>query len=140
MKRSYPSFLRLLLLTLSVGAAAVFGSAAQDAVDPGVRPAEGENAGYMIGPGDTLQVFVFGHPELSVTAQVRPDGRLTTPLIEDIECVGKTPTQLGRDMETVLSEFVRTPQVYITVVQAVGTFANQIRVLGQVAKPGAVPY
>jgi polysaccharide export outer membrane protein len=71
---------------------------------------------------------------------VRPDGRVSTPLIEDIEAVGKTPTQLGNEMERVLSEYIRSPDVNVIVQNFVGTFANQIRVLGQVVKPGAVRY
>jgi polysaccharide export outer membrane protein len=109
----------------------------------GAGGAEAENAtesGYIIGPGDTLQVFVWGQPELSVTVPVRPDGRVSTPLIDDIEAVGKTPTQLAREMERVLSEFVRAPEVNVIVQQFVGTFARQVRVLGQAAQPRAVPY
>jgi len=135
-----PLFVRL-LLALSIGAIAALGACAQEGQVSSLPSSSGvPTADYVIGPGDTLQVFVFGHPDLSVTVQVRPDGRVTTPLIEDIECVGKTSSQLARDMEKVLSEFVRTPQVNVIVQQAIGTFANQIRVLGQVTKPGAVPY
>jgi polysaccharide export outer membrane protein len=75
-----------------------------------------------------------------VTVPVRPDGRVSTPLIDDIEAVGKTPTQLAREMERVLSEFVRAPEVNVIVQQFVGTFARQVRVLGQAAQPRAVPY
>ena len=95
---------------------------------------------YLIGPGDSLQVFVWGHEDLSVTVSVRPDGRVTTPLIEDIEAVGKTPTQLAREMEKILSEFIRSPTVNVIPQTFVGTFANQIRVLGQAAQPRAVAY
>ena len=99
-----------------------------------------ETGAYLIGPGDTLQVFVWGQPELSVTVPVRPDGRVSTPLIEDLEAVGKTPTQLAREMEQALSEYVRAPEVNVIIQDFVGTFGNQIRVLGQAAQPGAVPY
>jgi len=112
-------------------------SQAQEGGAPAASP---PSADYLIGPGDSLQVFVWNQPELSVTVPVRPDGRVSTPLIEDIEAVGKTPTQLAREMEKVLSEFVRTPEVNVIVQGFVGTFSSQIRVLGQVAKPGAVPY
>lgn len=104
------------------------------------EPQEGTVSEYLIGPGDTLQVFVWGQPDLSVTVPVRPDGRVSTPLIDDLEAVGKTPTQLKREMEQILSEFIRTPQVNVIVQKFVGTFANQIRVLGQAAQPRAVPY
>jgi len=99
-----------------------------------------ETGEYLIGPGDTLQVFVWGQPDLSVTVPVRPDGRVSTPLIEDIEAVGKTPTQLAREMEQVLSEYIRAPEVNVIVQGFVGTFGRQIRVLGQAAQPRAVPY
>jgi polysaccharide export outer membrane protein len=95
---------------------------------------------YLIGPGDALNIFVWREPELSTSVPVRPDGRISTPLVEDIVAVGKTPTQLARDIEEVLSEFIRTPQVTVIVQGFVGTFEAQIRVLGQVARPGPIPY
>lgn len=121
-----------LALIISCPLAAPVGSAQE--------PQEGTVSEYLIGPGDTLQVFVWGQPDLSVTVPVRPDGRVSTPLIDDLEAVGKTPTQLAREMEQILSEFIRTPQVNVIVQKFVGTFANQIRVLGQAAQPRAVAY
>lgn len=104
-------------------------------------PAPAANADeYRIGPGDTLNVDVWRQPELSVTVPVRPDGQISTPLVEDMVAVGKTPTQLGRDIESVLSEFIRTPQVTVIVEGFVGIASAQIRVLGQVANPGPVAY
>lgn len=94
---------------------------------------------YLIGPGDTLQVFVWRNPELSVTVPVRPDGRISTPLDEDMEAVGKTPTQLARDIEKVLSEYVRSPQVNVIVTQPESAF-SQVKVIGQVLKPAPVAY
>jgi polysaccharide export outer membrane protein len=99
-----------------------------------------ETGEYLIGPGDTLQIFVWGQPELSVTVPVRPDGRVSTPLIEDLVAVGKTPTQLAQEMEGVLAEYLRSPEVNVIVQEFVGTFGTQIRVLGQVVRPGVVPY
>jgi polysaccharide biosynthesis/export protein len=94
---------------------------------------------YLIGPGDTVQVFVWRNPELTVTVPVRPDGKISTPLVEDMPAVGKTPTQLARDIEKVLSEYVRSPQVNVIVTLPVSAL-SQVRVIGQVAKPGAVAY
>lgn len=94
---------------------------------------------YIIGPGDSLQVFVWRSPELSTTVPVRPDGRISTPLVEDMVAVGKTPSTLARDIEGVLSEYIRSPQVNVIVTNAVSTF-SQVRVLGQVTTPQAVPY
>jgi polysaccharide biosynthesis/export protein len=98
------------------------------------------NAEYKIGPGDSLNVFVWNRPELSVTVPVRPDGLISTPLVENMSAAGKTPSQLARDMEGVLSEFVRSPKVNIIVTQFQGTFSEQIRVVGQAAKPQSLPY
>jgi polysaccharide export outer membrane protein len=95
---------------------------------------------YLIGPGDTLSVFVWRQPELSVTVPVRPDGRISTPLVEDVVAVGKTPTQLADEMEQVLSEYIRGPEVNIIVQGFVGVLGAQIRVLGEVAQPKSVPF
>jgi polysaccharide export outer membrane protein len=100
-------------------------------------PSVGE---YLIGPGDSLQVFVWRQPELSVTVPVRPDGRISIPLVDDLEAVGKTPTQLAQEIENVLSEFIRQPEVNVIVQSFVGTFGAQIRVLGQAVQPRAIPY
>ncbi|MEQ1800515.1 MAG: XrtA/PEP-CTERM system exopolysaccharide export protein [Gammaproteobacteria bacterium] len=95
---------------------------------------------YVIGPGDTLQIFVWQHPEVSVTIPVRPDGRVSTPLVEDVVAVGKTPTQLARDLEGQIGQFIRTPSVSVIVTNFVGTFSNQVRVVGQAASPQAIPF
>jgi len=94
---------------------------------------------YIIGPGDVLQVFVWRQPELSVSVPVRPDGKISTPLVEDIVAVGKTSSELAREIERVLSEYVRSPQVNVIVSQPVSTY-SQVRIIGQVAKPQALPY
>jgi polysaccharide export outer membrane protein len=100
----------------------------------------GSSSEYLIGPGDTLEVFVWREPELSVSIPVRPDGKISTPLVEDLVAVGKTPTQLAREIETVLGEYIRAPQVNVIVQDFVGTFGEQIRVLGQAAEPRSIPY
>lgn len=107
--------------------------------DPSAGPQSATEAEYLIGPGDTLQVFVWRNPELSVTVPVRPDGRISTPLVEDMSAVGKTPTQLARDIEKVLSEYVRSPQVNVIVTQPQSAF-SQVKVIGQVLKPAPVPF
>jgi polysaccharide biosynthesis/export protein len=95
---------------------------------------------YLIGPGDRLQVFVWRNPEISVIVPVRPDGRISTPLVEDMVAVGKTPSELSRDIEQVLAKYVRTPIVTVIVTDFVGTFGEQIRVIGQAANPKALSY
>lgn len=97
-------------------------------------------AEYIIGPGDTLQIFVWQHPEVSVTVPVRPDGKITSPLVEDMLAVGKTPTQLARDLEGRLGEYIRAPAVTVIVSGFIGTFENQVRVVGQAAQPQSIPY
>lgn len=106
---------------------------------PAAQPPAAANDQYRIGPGDQLQIFVWRNPELSTTVPVRPDGKLSTPLIENMEASGKTPSQLARDMEAVLGEYVRSPKVNVIVVQPVSAF-SQVKVVGQVLKPQALPY
>ena len=95
---------------------------------------------YVIGPGDTVQIFVWQHPEVSVSLPVRPDGRISTPLVEDMLAVGKTPTNLARDIELALAEYIRSPKVNVIVSNFVGTFGTQVRVVGQAAAPQAIPF
>jgi polysaccharide export outer membrane protein len=95
---------------------------------------------YRIGPGDTLQVFVWNHPELTVTVPVRPDGMISTPLIEGVPAEGKTAPELAKDLETALSEYVRNPTVSVMITSFVGAYADQIRVVGKAAQPQALPY
>lgn len=95
---------------------------------------------YLIGPGDTLQVFVWRNPELSATVPVRPDGKITTPLVEDVVASGKSSSQLAREMEQHLAHYVKKPVVTITVMQFVGLYSKQIRVVGEAAKPSSLSY
>lgn len=101
------------------------------------HPAVGAN--YLIGPGDTLQIFVWRNPELTATVPVRPDGKISTPLVEDMVAVGKMPSQLARDIEKVLSEFIRSPQVNVIVSVPVSAF-SQVKVIGQVTTPQSIAY
>lgn len=103
-------------------------------------PAESKvSDNYRIGPGDTLQVFVWRNPELTATVPVRPDGKISTPLVEDMVAVGKTPSQLARDIEKVLGEYVRSPQINVIVTQPTSAF-SQIKVIGQVLRPQSIAY
>lgn len=94
---------------------------------------------YRIGPGDTLQIFVWRNPELTQSVPVRPDGKISTPLVEDMVAVGKTPSQLARDIEHVLGEYIRSPQVNVIVSNPVSAF-SQVKVIGQVTNPQSLPY
>jgi polysaccharide biosynthesis/export protein len=121
------------LVTLVFGMASA-GEPQAAASGPSARPND-----YVIGPGDTLQIFVWRSPELSSTVPVRPDGKISTPLVEDMIAVGKTPAQLARDIEAVLAVYVKLPQVNVIVTQALSAF-SQIKVIGQVQHPQSVPY
>lgn len=133
-------------LVLTVSGSLVNSSMAAETAEPSADqpPAEvarDEDAAdqYVVGPGDTIQVFVWRNPELSVIVPVRPDGKISTPLVEDMVAVGKTSSQLARDIEVVLAEYVRSPQVNIIVTNAVSTF-SQVKVIGEVVTPQSVPY
>jgi len=94
---------------------------------------------YIIGPGDTVQIFVWRNPELGATVPVRPDGKISTPLVEDMVAVNKNPSTLARDIEKVLGEYVRSPQVNVIVTQPTSAF-SQVKIIGQVARPQALAY
>ncbi len=108
---------------------------------PAAIPATAATVGpdYRIGPGDKLQIYVWQNPDLSVTVPVRQDGRVSTPLVEDMLAAGKTASALARDIETVLAEYVRSPKVNIFVLEAVSAL-SQVKVTGQVKNPQALPY
>ena len=95
---------------------------------------------YVIGPGDRLNVTVWRHGDLSATVPVRPDGRITTPLVEDMQAAGKTPVELARDLEQALAEFIREPTVTVLVDSIALPFSRQVRVIGQAASPQAIEY
>jgi polysaccharide export outer membrane protein len=131
---------------LRAGIASAFGALllAACATTPPYPPAPGTLAGvdynYHIGPADTVNVIVWRNPELSMSVPVRPDGRITTPLIEDLEAMNKTPTQLARDMEQALAKYIRDPVVTVIVTGFVGPANEQVRVIGEAAKPQVLPY
>jgi len=91
-----------------------------------------ETYNYLIGPGDQLQIFVWRNPEVSQTVTVRPDGKISTPLVEDLQASGKTSAQLAKDLEKALETYIRQPIVTVIVVAGIGPYSEQIRVIGQV--------
>lgn len=95
---------------------------------------------YQIGPMDTLNVVVWRNPELSTAVTVRPDGRISLPLAEDILAAGRTPSELARDIEKSLAKFVREPAVSVIVTAFQGIYAEQIRIVGEATRPQAIPY
>jgi polysaccharide export outer membrane protein len=131
-------FVLMLCSLRVVGAAEALSPAAEQ--PPAAQAGQmDESSDYIIGPGDTLQVYVWRNPELSLTVPVRTDGKVTTPLIEDLVAVGQTPSSLARLMEQRLSEYIRSPQVNIIVTSAQSAL-NRVMVIGQVGEPQAVPY
>lgn len=95
---------------------------------------------YIVGPGDNVDVIVWRNPEVSMSVPVRPDGKITTPLVEDLQASGKTSTQLARDIEQALSKYIQQPVVTVVVTEFVGPYTEQIRVVGEAIKPQALPY
>ncbi|HZX26285.1 MAG TPA: XrtA/PEP-CTERM system exopolysaccharide export protein [Telluria sp.] len=95
---------------------------------------------YLIGPGDSVNIMVWRNPEVSGSFPVRPDGKLTAPLVEDLSAAGKTSTELARDIEKALAKYIREPVVTVIVTGFVGTYSEQIRVIGQATRPQALPY
>ena len=124
-----------LAIALSLGGCASRGGSAAIAGD---QPITDHN--YLIGPGDNVSIMVWRNPEVSTSVPVRPDGKITAPLVEDLEASGKTSTQLARDIEKELSKFIQQPVVTVIVTGFVSTYGEQIRVIGQAARPQALPY
>ena len=132
------SGLRVLFMILALAFAGCAVSAPPSSEGEGAAADASKN--YIIGPGDSLDIFVWRNPELSVKVPVRPDGKISAPLVEDMVAAGKSPTQLARDIEAVLGEYVREPKVTVIVGEFVGTFTEQIRVVGQATQPRSLAY
>lgn len=111
---------------------------------PTYRPAASQTGSdgwnYLIGPGDSIKVFVWRNPEVSGDFPVRPDGKMTMNLVEDLQASGKTPSQLARDIEKALAKYIQEPIVTVIVAGGTGPFDQQIRVVGEAAKPQALNY
>jgi polysaccharide biosynthesis/export protein len=99
-----------------------------------------QNTLYRIGPGDGLYIFVWENKDLSTSVTVRPDGRISFPLVNDVLAAGKTPTQLSRDIQRRLAKYVKEPVVTVMVNNFVGEYSEQIRIVGEATKPSAIPY
>ena len=125
---------------IALSACSSTGGGAQLPPAPTVAALEGPGEDYMIGPLDQLTVFVWRNPELGAKVQVRPDGRITTPLITDMSAVGKTPTMLARDIKVQLSQYINDPIVSVMVNEFAGTTSQQVRIVGATEKPASIPY
>ncbi len=102
--------------------------------------ASSDDYSYIIGAGDSVNIVVWRNPEISQSVPVRPDGKIATPLIDELVAQGRTPTQLARDIETQLAKYVRDPVVTVLVTGFVGPYSEQIRVVGEAARPQALNY
>lgn len=139
MKSKFLKLMRTLMIFL--GFVYLASCASSPESDLGVdASSSSQSSEYLIGPGDTLQVFVWRNADFSVTVPVRPDGKITTPLVEDIDAIGKTPTRLAREIEQKLERYIKQPVVTVLVTQFVGTSYQQIRIIGEASRPQAIPY
>ncbi len=128
--------LLLLLAALVAGCAAFEGPKYPPAPTSAATP----DYNYIVGPGDNLNIIVWRNPELSLSVPVRPDGKVTTPLVDELVAQGKTSTEIARDVEKALGKYVRDPIVTVIVTGFVGPYSEQIRVVGEAAKPQFLPY
>lgn len=136
------SLVRGIGLALSVAVAATWlaGCGSLGAYPAAPATVDAPNLRYKIGPLDTLNVVVWRNPELSGPVTVRPDGFLSTPLVEDLQAAGKTPSELAREIEKALSKLIRDPVVSVVVSSFQGVYGDQIRVVGEAARPQAIPF
>lgn len=128
------------LAVATLGLLGLAGCTATGPNAPPVSPTPADASMYIIGPGDTLNVSVWRSPELSSGVTVRPDGRISTPLVEDLVAAGLTPAELARQIETRLKKFVSDPLVTVIVGGFVGPYSQQIRIVGEAVTPKALPF
>jgi polysaccharide export outer membrane protein len=133
---AWSAVVRMLALVFAAGVLAGCASS----FPPAPAAAADADYNYIIGPGDSVQIVVWRNPELSTSVPVRPDGKITAPLVEDLPAMGKDPSTLARDIEKHLSKFIRDPVVTVIVGGFVGPYSEQIRVIGEAANPQALPY
>jgi polysaccharide biosynthesis/export protein len=119
---------------------ALFLAACATTYPPAPREAGVAEYNYLIGPLDTVNIIVWRNPEISMSVPVRPDGKITMPLVDDVQAIGKTPTQLSRDLEQALTKYLRDPVVTVVVTGFSGPATEQIRVIGEATKPQILPY
>ncbi len=139
MRIVHSSIRNLVLLVAATGLLSTVACAPVPAAPP-VVVTPSETASYIIGPGDTLQISVWHNPDLSAGVPVRPDGRISTPLVTDVVAAGRTPVQLGHDIEERLKKFVSDPTVTVIVNSFVGPYSQQVRIIGEAVTPKAIPF
>ena len=127
-------------ILVAAAVALLFTACSSTSYPPAPASAAASDYRYVIGPLDTVNIVVWRNPELSLSVPVRPDGRISTPLVEDIPALGRNPAELGRDLEKALGKYIRDPVVTVIVTNFNGPTSEQIRVIGEAARPQAVPY
>ena len=132
--------LTTLLVACGVVAAGLLSGCATNPYPPAPAQASTADYSYLIGAGDSVNIIVWRNPELSMSVPVRPDGKVAAPLVDELLAQGKTPTQLARDVEQQLGKYVRDPVVTVLVTSFVGPYTEQIRVVGEAARPQALSY
>ena len=137
---SSPWIRRLAMVLAACGAAALGGCASAPQLPPAPSTVADQDYTYLIGAGDGLNIIVWRNPELSMQVPVRPDGKLAAPLVDEIVAQGKTTSALARDIEKTLGKYVRDPVVTVLVTSFVGPYSEQIRVVGEAAKPQFLAY
>lgn len=135
-----PNFALRGLAKSALAAAAILFTGLCYSVSPAAAQVTSEVSKYVIGPGDQLQISVWHNPELSTAVPVRPDGRISTPLVTDVVAAGRTPEELGHDIEARLKKYVSDPIVTVIVSSFVGPYSQQVRIVGEASQPKALPY
>jgi len=138
--RDFSSSVRAFALAVAALALGVVAGCTTPKYPPAPVDAQTADYNYRIGPLDTVNVIVWRNSDLSIVVPVRPDGKITTPLVDDMVAIGKTPTELERDIEKALTKFIRDPVVTIVVTNFAGPVNEQIRVTGEATKPQIMPY
>ena len=132
--------LRWVRLIFTAAAALLVAACGSNRYPPAPVSAATPQYRYLIGPLDTVNIIVWRNPELSLAVPVRPDGRISTPLVEDLVALGRNPTDLARDIEKALAKFIRDPVVTVVVTAFQGPSSEQIRIIGEATRPQAIPY
>lgn len=127
-------------VSVVLAVAAITGCSSNPIYPPAPAREDASSWNYLLGPGDSVSVFVWRNPEVSGSFPIRPDGKMTMNLIEDLQASGKTPTQLARDIEKALSKYIQEPIATVIVAGGIGPFNQQVRVLGEAEEPMAMAY
>ena len=140
MNRVGSSASSLIARVLMVGSVMLLSACAGPKYPPAPATTSTTDYRYLIGPLDTLNIIVWRNPELSLNVPVRPDGNISTPLVEDLRAVGRNPTELARDIEKALGKYTRDPVVTVVVTTFQGSIPEQIRIVGEATRPQAIAY